>query len=187
MSSPRKLTGAIPSTRMLMALALCSPLIGCDSRNTIDTQSATPSSAASQHSAKPSPAQVAPHPSTIGCRSPEEPDCSTCLIQGKDGECYGKTWATFPTSDRLQAKLDAAGVAPAIPWYNEVGRIAECTDFPLCAQCSDRNEREALAFELRKECDCEEFSSLDPCHDSKSCDCYCERRQMLHKACPHLL
>ena len=106
--------------------------------------------------------------SKIGCRSPEEPGCQSCVYQNEGGGC-----TTRYASDETD-------------WYN--GMRSGCReDAPECALCSKRSESilKQVFFRNRfTQCDCESIEiGIDPCF-SGGCECICNKLNYLTEACP---
>jgi len=111
----------------------------------------------------------------VGCRSPEEPGCTSCCIfEGKS--CTVMTWSSRGSDGTVS------------PWYNESASEKECpSNCPPCASCLQRNEQELRTLLASgKECDCAKTQiGIDPCFALQSCACYCTRLKDLSRACPH--
>jgi len=111
----------------------------------------------------------------VGCRSPEEPGCtSCCLSEGKS--CTVMSWSSHGSSGTV------------IPWYNQSASEKKCpADCPPCASCLQRNEQELRTLLASgKKCECARtIIGVDPCFAPDSCACYCTRLKNLSRACPH--
>lgn len=118
---------------------------------------------------------IAPE-AVIGCRAPDEPDCSRCCL-----ETVVEDACTVLSGEEDWSLHDVE------PWYNSVEAVdgACAADCPRCARCSERDERELRALESRPECDCEALTiGIDPCFNPGSCACHCRRLESLMSRCP---
>ena len=107
----------------------------------------------------------------IGCRSPDDPGCSTCCSSTGAG-CTQLSW-------------DEAGVSGVRPWYNTSQNTAACPQScPPCASCLTRDEGVLCSLlTAPRDCDCATINlGSTPC-TTNGCECYCYTRDYLTKAC----
>jgi hypothetical protein len=112
------------------------------------------------------------------CRGPEFPGCGACCREN----------AAQHTCIILSSS-DGDAEPGFIPWYNNTEfRDGDCpADCRPCASCLSRDEREYAKLGSRPECRCESLEiGIDPCFAPSSCECYCQRKLRILRACPHL-
>ena len=99
----------------------------------------------------------AAHPSTIGCRDPEEPGCATCCEP--DGSNCTERFMNRPASGYGFRSLE--GLCPE-----------SC---PRCAVCRISEESTLRNLGCRPDCDCVNLViGVDPCiNGPEECGCYC--------------
>lgn len=117
-------------------------------------------------------------PLVEACRGPEFPGCGACCEEN----------AAEHTCSILSSS-DGDAEPGFIPWYNNWHlRDGDCpADCRPCASCLSRDEREYAALGARPECRCETLEiGIDPCFAPNSCECYCQNKLRILRACPHL-
>ena len=163
-----RMTAGTPCSRFAGGLALL--LLGATGCRRSNPEPSLPS----EKGSLPAPLKSGTDERT-GCRSPEEPGCDQCCVQGS---LACTSYSADPGS------ADYGWLA-----YRFTGRrYGSCSSScPACARCSRHAESELRERRAaRPECNCALPLNEDPCFVGNSCECFCERLLPLTNACPSL-